>query len=126
MVDQMRSAFRHAAPATARTDRAALTRKRQQAIEAARRTPKPREAACQTAAAQEVAEFLLDESRQPFPVTQTGRLRAKRLEVIADHLEQHAVHGSARPVGFRRRRHVEPSAEAMPCGASAQFEPFDW
>ena len=102
MVDEMRSALRHAAPATARTDRAALARKRQEAIETAPGASKPSETARQTATPQKVAELLLDESRQPFPVTQTGRLRAERLEVIADHLEQHAVRRIARPVGLGR------------------------
>ena len=66
---------------------------------AARRTPKPGEAAGQAAAAEEVAELLLDESRQPFPVAQTGGLRAERLEVIADHLVQHALRGIPRLIG---------------------------
>ena len=75
------------------------TRERHQSIEAARRTSKPGEAAGQAAAAEKVAELLLDESGQPFPVTQTGSLRAERLEVIADHLVQHALRGIPRLIG---------------------------
>ena len=55
-------------------------------IETARRTPQPREAARQKATPQKVAELLFHEPGQPFPVPQTGRLRAERLDVIADHL----------------------------------------
>ena len=33
---------------------------------------------------------------QSFPVTQTGGLHAERLEVIADHLVQHALRGIPR------------------------------
>ena len=101
-VDQVRGAFRHAAPATARTDRAALTRKRQETIETAPRASKPGETARQIATPQKVAELLLDKSGQPFAVPQTRRLSAERLEVIADHLEQHAVRRIARPVRLGR------------------------
>ena len=89
MVHEVRGAFRHAAPAAARTKPAAL----------ARRTPKPGEAAGQAAAAEKIAELLLDESGQPFSVTQSGGLRAERLEVIADHLAQHALRGMPRLIG---------------------------
>ena len=42
---------------------------------------------------------MLDESWQPFPVTQTRGLRAERLEVIADHLVQHTPRRTARLMG---------------------------
>ena len=42
---------------------------------------------------------LLDKSRQPFSVTQTRRLHAERLEVIADHLIEHTLRGLARLIG---------------------------
>ena len=50
-------------------------------------------------AAEKVSELLLDESGQPFSVTQTRGLRAERLEVIPDHLVQHALSGTARLIG---------------------------
>ena len=102
LVDQVRGAFRRAARATARTDRAALTRKRQEAIETAPCASKAGETARQTATPQKVAELLLDKSGQPFAVPQTRRLRAERPEVVADHLEQLVVRRIARPVGLGR------------------------
>ena len=78
--------------------------------------PKPGEAAGQTAAPEKVAELLLDESGQPFPVAQTGGLCAKRFEVIADHLVQHALRGTARLTGRRRQRHAVPRAGSVSRG----------
>ena len=68
-------------------------------IEFARRAAEPGEAGGQTATAEKVEELLLHESGQPLSVTQTSGLRAKRLEVIADHLVQHALRGTARLIG---------------------------
>ncbi len=95
---QVRGALRHAAPATARTKAAPFARERHEVIEAARPTSQPGEAAGQAAAAEKIAELLLDEPKQPFPVAQTRGLRAERLEVIPDHLEQHALRGIPRLV----------------------------
>ena len=99
MVHQVRGALRHAAPATARTKAAPFARERHEVIEPACRTPEPGDAGGQTATAEKVAELLLDESGQPFSVTQIRGLRAERLEVIADHLVQHALRGTARLIG---------------------------
>jgi hypothetical protein len=63
--------------------------------------PETSEAAGQPPAAQELAEFRLDKPGQSFSVAQTGRLRAKRLEVIADHLIQHTLRGRPRLVHRR-------------------------
>ena len=63
MVHQVRGAFRHATPATARAKSSALTRKGHQAIDATPSTPKASEAGGQTTTAQEVSKLLLDESR---------------------------------------------------------------
>jgi hypothetical protein len=99
MLDHVRGAFRHATPTTARAEPAPLARKRHQAIDAASRTPQASEAGGQTAASQKVPKLLLDESREPLAVTQTGGLCPERLEVIADHVVQHTLVGMARLIG---------------------------
>jgi hypothetical protein len=91
--------FGHAAPATTRAHRTPFAREGDQAIEAARRAPKPREAGCQSTTAEKVAELLFDEPRQAFAVAQVGGGRAEGLEVIADDLVQHALRRRPRLVG---------------------------
>ena len=91
---------------------------------AARRAPKPGEAGGQAAAAEKVAELLLDEAWQPFPVTQTGGLRAEGFEMIADHLIQHALRGIPRLILRGRRRHALSSAARVPCGESSGIKGF--
>ena len=75
------------------------TRERHEAVEAAGLAMKPRKPARQPAAAEELAELLLDEPRQAFAAAQPSGFRAERLEVIADHLVQHALLGTARLIG---------------------------
>ena len=101
VVDQVRGTFGHPAPATALAKPPTLTRKRYEAIKAAPGASKTGEPASETSAAQKVAELLLDKSRQPFSVTQTRRLHAERLEVIADHLIEHTP-----CAGWRRPRRL--------------------
>jgi len=50
------------------------------------RTPKPRETCCQAATRQEIPKRALNEFRQALPVAVLGRLRAKRLVVLAHNL----------------------------------------
>jgi hypothetical protein len=116
VVHQVRGEFRHPTPTAAGTERSPLAREGHQAIQAAPRTPKPRKAASQPPAAEEVAELLLDEPRQPFSIAQTRGLRAKGLEMVADHLVQHALLGSSWLVLRRRGTHAVTGAQGMPHG----------
>src|SRR5437867_1200850 len=71
------NAGRRARPsgAAAWTQRPRFTGKRDQPIEAAVATAKPREPAGEPATPKKTAKFLLDEAGQPFPVAQAGGLR---------------------------------------------------
>ena len=65
-------------------------------------------------APKKVAKLLLDEPGKPFTLAQTGSLRAECLEVIADHLVQHALRRLPRLIRSRRRGHAGLSAERVP------------
>ena len=67
VIDEVGGALRHPAAAAAWTQ-PALTRKRDQPVEAAVVAAKPREATRQPSTVKEVPELLLNESRQPFTV----------------------------------------------------------
>jgi hypothetical protein len=84
MIGEMRCAFRHAATGAPRTEAAALAREGDESIEAAGRAAKAREAASQTATAEEVAKLLLHEAREALAVAQRRRLRAEGLEMVSD------------------------------------------
>jgi hypothetical protein len=88
LIDQVRGALRHAATATAWTQRAALAGEGDQPIEPTRATPKPREAARQPPALEKVPERSLDKRRQALAVAKLGGLRPKRLEMVANDLVQ--------------------------------------
>src|SRR5437660_12162628 len=84
VIDEMRRALSHPATAAPWAKAAALAREGHKAIQPAGGAPKAREAAGQTAAAQEVAELLLDEPWEPVAVPQRRGVRAEGLEVIPD------------------------------------------
>ncbi len=99
VINQVRRAFRHAAPPATGTQRAAFARKGDQPVEAAVVAAKSREPAGEPATLQKVPELLLDEARQSFPVAHTGGLRAKGLEVILHDLVERTLRGRPRFVG---------------------------
>lgn len=99
VVNEVGRAFRHAAPTATRTEAASFAREWHQAIVAAGVTVKPGKSGGQTPTREEVTKLALHESRQPFPVTQRGRLRAEGLEVITHNLQEDALCGIARLVG---------------------------
>ena len=109
VIDQIRRTLGHAATAAPRAEAAALARKGHEAVQSARGAPEAGEAAGQTATPKEVAELLLDKSREPFPVTNRCRVRAKRLEMVPHDLLKDARRGIARLVCARRLRHAQSS-----------------
>ena len=92
----MRGALGHPAPAATGTEAAPLAREGHQAIDAARRTLKPREPGGEPAAPEKVLKLLLDKPRQPFSVAQTRGLHAEGLEMILDNLIDHTPSGIPR------------------------------
>ena len=119
-VDEMGGALGHAPPPTARTKPSPVAGKRYEPIEPTPRASKPREAAAGCPAPQEVAELLLNEVGQALAVAEIGRLRPKRLEVIAHHLMQNACCRLPRLVGRQREGHAQPSAEPVPGSADQE------
>jgi hypothetical protein len=113
-VDEMRGALRHPPASTTRTEPPAFAGKRHQSIDAAGRTPKPRESAGQAAAREELPELALDELRQALALAALRDTCAKRLEVIADELVQDVPLGRARPVLRRGHGPVQRKAGANP------------
>ena len=99
VVDEMPGPLGHAPPATARTKRAPMTRKRYQPVEPTPRAPEPREAPAERATSQKVTKLVLHEGGETLPIAEVGRLRQKRLEVFAHHLVQDARGGLPRVVG---------------------------
>ena len=98
-VDEVRGPLGHAPPATARTKRAPMTRKRGQTIEPTPRTPEPREASAERATSQKVAKLLFHEGGEALPIAEVSRLRQKRLKVFAHHMVQDARRGPPWLVG---------------------------
>jgi hypothetical protein len=95
VIGQVGGSLGHPAAAATRTERS-LAGKRDQPVEAAVATAKPREPAGEPATLQKVPELLLDEAGQAFPVAQAGGLRAKGLEVIAHDLVERTLRGTSR------------------------------
>jgi hypothetical protein len=85
VLDQVRRALGHAAAFATRAKAAPLAGERHQPIQAALGAPESREPAGQQVAREELAELLLDQSRQPGAIPQAIRLRPERLEVLQDH-----------------------------------------
>jgi len=106
VVHQVRGAFRHPAPGAARAGRPPFARKRDEPIQPTVITAKTRKAARQAPASQHLAKLLLDDPGQPFPVAQTGGLRAEALEVMADHLVHDALRRHPRLIGRRGLGHA--------------------
>jgi hypothetical protein len=69
---------------------------------------KPRKAAGQPAAAEEVAKLLLDKAGQSLAVAQARRLRPEGLEVRLYDLVEHVLGGTPGFVAGRRQRHAPP------------------
>jgi hypothetical protein len=99
VIDQVRGPIGHAAPTATRTESSPLTGERDQSVETAIRTAEPRESRRQASARQEVAKFLLDETRQALAAAPVRRLGAEGLEVVARQLTQGALLGPARLIG---------------------------
>jgi len=78
----MRRPLGHTPPATPRAETPALAREGHEAIPSAGGAPKSGETAGQTAAPQEVAELLLDKSREPLAVPQRRGVRTEGLEMV--------------------------------------------
>ena len=95
-IDQVRGPLGHPPPATAAEQR--------------NRAKPP----ARPAAPEKVAKLLLDEPGEPFAIAQIGSLRAECLEVIADHLIQHALRRLPRLIRCRHRGHAGLSAERVP------------
>jgi len=97
-VHQMRGALRHPpAPATG-TPRPSFTRKRHQLLARAALAPKPRHAALEHAARQELPELALHELRQARAVAGRRHRAQEDLQVLGDDLVEHGVLGVAGPV----------------------------
>jgi hypothetical protein len=116
----MCGALSHAAASAAWANAASFARERHQPIQATPRTAKPREAASQRPAAQEVPKLVLNEPGQALPIPQAGSLGAKRLEVVPHHLVQDPRGGLPRLVGRRREGHATQRAEPMPLRAGPE------
>ena len=122
----MRGALGHPPAAAARTDRPPLTGKRHEAIEPAPAAVKPGEAAREEAAAEKPAELLLDEPRQRVPFVDAGGVGPERLEMIADHLIQHALRGRLRRVVWGGAAHTSDVAKRAPQGPSRDLRANPW
>ena len=86
MIEQVGGALGHPAPAATRTDRAALTGKRDQPVEGAVVAVKPREPTGKPATLQKVPELPLHEAGQAFLVAQAAGVRPEGLEMIVHDL----------------------------------------
>ena len=95
----VRGPLGHAPPGTARTKRAPMTRKRDQAVEPTPRTPEPGETSAERATAQKVTKLLFHEAGEALPVAEVSRLRQKRLKVVPHHVMQDARRGLPRLTG---------------------------
>ena len=114
VVHHVRRVLGHPSCAAARTEAPPFAREGDQPVGAACGAPKPRKPACQPAAAQIRPKLLVNESRQAFPISDAGRLSAKRLEMIPNHPIQHALLGTPRPVAVRRAGHAAHGAGPVP------------
>jgi hypothetical protein len=96
LINQMRRPLGHTPPATPRAETPALAREGHEAIQSAGGAPKSGETAGQTAAPQEVAELLLDKSREPLAVPQRRGVRTEGLEMVTHDPVQDGRCGIAR------------------------------
>ena len=94
--------------------------KRHQSVEPAPGASEPRETSTKCATLQKATELLLHEAGQTLSVAEISRLRPKRLEVLAHHLEQDARCGLPPLVGRRRGGHARTSAEPVPDSAPSE------
>ena len=108
LIDQVGGALGHPMATATRTDRAALAREGDEAVEGAIVAMKPGKPTGEPPAPEHVAKLLLDEPRQAFPVAQTGCLGAEGLEILAHDLIDRALGGPARFVSRRGRGHCRP------------------
>lgn len=86
MIEHVGGALGHPTATATWTDRAALAREGDEAVEGAIVAVKPGKPTGEPTTAEEVAKLLLDEPRQSLTVAETRGLGPKGLEVIADHL----------------------------------------
>ena len=107
MIDEVRRPLGHAPAATPWAEPATLARDRHEAIHSAGGAPKSGEASSQTSAPQEVAELLLDKSREPFAVPQRRGVRTEGLDMVPHDPVQDRRRGIARLVCARWLRHAQ-------------------
>lgn len=125
-VDEMRGALGHSAAAAARAERTPFARESDEPVESTAGAMKAREAARQPAAPGEIAERLLDESRQALTLAQRGGLGSEGFEVVADDAVQDGVAGRSALVDRQRRGHAATGARTVPvCGASCPAQSPD-
>jgi len=96
----------HPPPPTAQTEASALAREGQEALEGAVGAPQPREARGQHAAREELAEFLLDESRQAALVAAIRGYPEEGLQVLTNDGVEHGVLGVTEPIRKIEMRHA--------------------
>src|SRR5439155_792413 len=104
-VHEVGGQFRHAPPATARTEAASLAGKRHETLEGTAFAPDAREASTEHTTCQEISELALDELWQTASIGARGDFGAKRLEVFAhDPMEDGALHGPGLVAGGAHAR----------------------
>jgi hypothetical protein len=123
VVEQVGGALGHAAAAATRTERASLTRKRDEPVEATVAAAKSREPAGKPATLQKVPELLLDELGQTFAVSQMRGLQAELLEVIAHDLMKRGLRRTPRFVSRRGRGHSDTGRRARASERSGDSGP---
>ena len=100
-IHEVSGALDHTAPAAAGTEPSPLARERHQPLRAAAATPEAGEAAGEPAAPQEVAELILDESREPLAGSQAPGIGTEGLPMFLNDPVQQAF---ARTTRFAGRR----------------------
>jgi len=116
-VHEVGGQFRHAPPATARTEAASLAGKRHETLEGTAFAPDAREASTEHTTCQEISELALDELWQTTSIGARGDFGAKRLEVFAhDPMEDGALHGPGLVAGgaHARRPSERHAAQGSP------------
>ena len=110
VIDEVDGALGHPAAAATRTHRATFAGERDEPVETAVATAKPREPVGEPAALEKVPKLLLHEAGQAFSLAQAGGVRAKGLEVIVHDLIEPTLRGMPKFVGCRARGHSRPAS----------------
>ena len=112
-VDQVRRQLGHPPAATRRTEATPLAGKGNEDLALAVGAPEPGKALRQDTAGEELAQFALNEARQPLAAPAQTRLGQERLKVLADHLVQYRVLGSPAHVGGPCAPEPVPTAQRV-------------